>query len=72
MSQRSKNNETQKRGYSSQQAANYIGMSETYLRVDRSRGVTGNRTKGPDYTRKGRRVIYLKEHLDAWLEQDNG
>ena len=61
----------EKRGFSSKEAANYIGMSDSYLRVDRSQGPGENRTPGPPYTRKGRRVIYLREDLDAWLENNN-
>ena len=58
-----------KRGFSSKEAAAYIGMSEAYLRLDRSQGATGNRTPGPPYIKRGRRIIYLREDLDAWLEK---
>lgn len=59
---------TEKRGFTEQEAANYIGMSRSYLRQDRMNGLRKNRTPGPNYVKFGRTVRYLKEDLDAWLE----
>lgn len=50
------------------EAANYIGMSVSFLRRDRMEGVIGNRTPGPKWLKIGRSVRYLKEELDRWLE----
>lgn len=49
-------------------AAEYIGMSVSYLRMDRLRGTVGGRTPGPDYYRLGRAIRYRRRDLDAWLE----
>ena len=50
-------------------AADYIGMSPAFLRLDRMNGPTKNRTPGPPFVRKGRRIIYLIDDLDRWLEE---
>jgi len=50
------------------QAACYIAMSRSFLRQDRMNGIRHNRTPGPRYVRIGRRIRYLKDDLDAWLE----
>jgi len=57
-----------KRAYTDSEAAEYIGMSETFLRQSRIEGDRPNRTPGPPWVKIGRSVRYLKEDLDAWLE----
>ena len=61
-------NKIEKRGFTEREAANYIGMSPSYLRQDRANGIRENRTPGPPYIKAGRNIRYLKEDLDAWLE----
>ena len=61
--------EKQKRGYSEIEAADYIGMSTSFLRQDRCHGFRHKRTPGPNFVRVGRTIRYLKEELDAWLEK---
>lgn len=56
-----------KRGFTEKEAAEYIGMSRSFLRQDRMNGIRKNRTPGPPYVKNGRAVRYLKEHLDEWL-----
>lgn len=51
------------------EAAQYIGMSRSYLRQDRMNGVRDNRTPGPPWVKIGRLIRYLVEELDAWLNQ---
>ncbi len=51
------------------EAANYICMSRSFLSQDRVNGVLANRTSGPQYIRIGRSIRYLKDDLDAWLDQ---
>lgn len=51
-----------------EQAAEYIQMSVHYLRKDRVEGKVGNRTPGPRYMKKGRRIRYATADLDAWLQ----
>ena len=46
-------------------AARYIGMSESWLRQSR---MTGN-PDAPPYLKIGRSVRYLRDDLDAWLDQ---
>ncbi len=57
-----------KRGLSEAEAAEYIGMSRSFLRQARMDGTRTNRTPGPRFSKIGRKVIYLKDDLDAWLE----
>ena len=54
------------RGLNTADAASYIGFSEGYLRKAR-RSMT--EIAGPKFLRIGNRVIYLREDLDAWLDQ---
>lgn len=51
------------------EAAEYIGMSQSFLRKDRMDGVREHRTPGPQFLKLGKSVRYLKEDLDAWLLQ---
>jgi predicted DNA-binding transcriptional regulator AlpA len=48
-------------------AATYIGMSVSYLRLSRMRGAT-KCTDAPPYVRIGKAIRYLPCDLDAWLE----
>jgi predicted DNA-binding transcriptional regulator AlpA len=48
-------------------AAEYIGMSTSYLRLSRMRGAT-KCTDAPPFVRIGHSVRYLPRDLDAWLE----
>ena len=47
------------------EAANYIGMSESWLRQSRMRG----NPDAPPYLKIGKSVRYLKADLDAWLDR---
>jgi len=58
-----------RRGLSEAEAAEYIGMSRSFLGQARMDGKRMNRTPGPAYTKIGRKVLYLKDDLDSWLEQ---
>jgi excisionase family DNA binding protein len=49
------------------EAAQYIGMSRSFLRKDRMDGIRDNRTPGPQFLKLGRSIRYLKEDLDSWL-----
>jgi len=55
----------EKRGFTEKEASQYIGMSRSFLRIDRMEGPK----RGPKFIRIGRTIRYLKEELDAWLEQ---
>ena len=60
---------TPKRGYSTGEAAVYIGRSVSWLRKKRLRGVDDPGDPGPRYLKTdGGGTIYLKEDLDAWLD----
>jgi len=53
--------------FTSKLAAQYIGMSDSYLRADRCNGYYGDRTPGPAYLKVGRKVLYRRMDLDQWL-----
>lgn len=59
--------EQQSRALNEKAAAQYIGMSVSYLQKDRMNGVLPGRTAGPRYAKLGKRVVYLREDLDKWL-----
>jgi predicted DNA-binding transcriptional regulator AlpA len=63
-----KSEDFEKRAFSDREAAAYIGMSESFLRISRMDGDRSNRTPGPNFIKVGKAVRYLKEDLDAWLE----
>lgn len=58
-----------KRGFTTREAAAYIGRSVSWLRKRRLRGVDDPGDPGPRYlpTASGS-TIYLREDLDAWLD----
>ena len=58
----------EKRGLNEQEAAIYIGMSTSFLRQDRMNGRRIKRTQGPPFVRVGRKILYLRDRLDTWLE----
>ena len=47
------------------EAANYIDMSESWLRQSRMRG----NPEAPPYIKIGKAVRYLKSDLDDWLDR---
>jgi hypothetical protein len=47
-------------------AAEYLGVSASYLRHSRVRGTT-KCTDGPPYIKVGKAVRYLPQDLDSWL-----
>lgn len=54
------------RAFSTSEAAKYTSFSESWLRKARI-GLTD--TPGPRFRKIGKRVLYLREDLDAFLEQ---
>ncbi len=58
-----------KRGFSSKDAAAYIGVSESYLRKDRMNGKRDGYFPGPHWHRVGSRtILYFREDLDEWMD----
>ena len=55
---------------SERDAAQYIGMSQSFLRQDRMNGFRKKRTKGPVFIRIGRNIRYHISDLDAWLDDN--
>lgn len=53
---------------STRQAAIFIGMSMSFLRMARCEGHRGNRTPGPPFYRIGKVVRYSTTDLRAWLD----
>lgn len=60
-------NDVQRRGFSEAEAATYLGVSQSTLRHGRSEGQRDGRMPQPPFVRLGRRIIYLRDDLDAWL-----
>jgi hypothetical protein len=61
--------EIPKRGFSTGEAAVYIGRSPSWLRKKRLRGVDDEGEPGPAYRQTASGFpLYLREDLDAWLE----
>lgn len=58
-----------RRGMSEEEAAAYTGLSRSSLRQGRMDGIRDNRLPPPPYVRLGRKIIYLRDDLDAWLER---
>lgn len=56
-----------KHTFTEKEAAEYIGMSRSFLRQDRMNGYRDNRTPGPNFLKLGRTIRYRKEDLDNWL-----
>jgi len=52
-----------------QQAAEFIGMSRSFLRQGRMNGNREGRTPAPPWLKIGRSVRYRLSDLDHWLEQ---
>ena len=57
-----------KRLYTVAEAAEYLAVSEDFLRKDCSEGPRKNRTPGPDPWRCGNIVRYVLEDMDEWIE----
>jgi len=49
-------------------ASAYLGISESSLRHARMRKPQAKRISPPPHVRLGRRIFYLKDDLDRWIE----
>src|SRR5919109_4221017 len=58
-----------KLAFTEREAAQYIGMSRSFLRQSRQDGIRANRTPGPPFVKVGRAIRYLVMDLDQWLLQ---
>lgn len=56
------------RGLAPKQAAHYLGIGEQTLRKQRSGVIKEGRMPLVPFARAGRRIIYLIDDLDRWLE----
>lgn len=56
------------RAMSESDAATYLGISSISLRQGRCDGRRENRMPPPPYVKIGRRILYLRDDLDRWLE----
>jgi hypothetical protein len=56
------------RTLSTLQAAEYLGVAEISLRQGRCDGYRQGRMQPPPYCRIGRKILYLRDDLDKWLE----
>ena len=57
----------EKNSYNTTEAAEYLGVSTSFLAIARMEGGRDQRTPGPAFVKVGRRVLYLKSDLDSWL-----
>lgn len=64
------NPKVDRRGYSEEEAAYYLGLSRASLRQGRMEGRRGNRLPPPPFVKLGRKILYLKDDLDRWLEEN--
>ena len=53
------------RGLSTALAARYIGLSESFLEKAR---INQTKLPGPKFKKLGKRVVYLRDDLDAYLD----
>ena len=58
---------TERRGFKTKQAAQYLGLSYSWLTKARI-GANKNNIPGPEYVTVGRRCIYRREDLDRYLD----
>ena len=56
------------RGLNPKEAARYLGISEQTLRKQRSGSHQERRMPPVPFARAGRRIIYLIEDLNSWLD----
>lgn len=57
-----------RRGYSEVEASHYLGISRASLRQGRMEGRRENRLPPPPFVKLGRKILYLVDDLDRWLE----
>ena len=58
------------RGMTEEQAAVYLGVSTSTLRHGRCEGFRNGRMSPPPFVRLGRKIVHLRDDLDAWLAQN--
>ena len=58
-----------KRGMSEREAAIYLGIPMNSLRQGRCDGARDGRMPPPPYLKISRKIVYLRDDLDRWLEQ---
>ena len=56
------------RTLSESDASVYLGVSRIALRQGRSAGRREKRMPPPPYVKLGRKILYLRDDLDHWLE----
>jgi hypothetical protein len=56
------------RAFNEVEASRYTGMSISFLRQLRMKGVRKSCPPGPPFVKVGRAVRYLRDDLDTWLE----
>ena len=54
------------RGLSTAEAAQYTSVSKSFFEKAR---IGATETPGPQFIKVGRRVVYRRQDLDAWLDQ---
>jgi hypothetical protein len=57
-----------KRGLSEAETALYLGVARSTLRQARMSAKVGGRLPTPPFVKVGKKIIYLLDDLDRWLE----
>ncbi len=65
-----KRTETPKRGFNEYEAAEYLGLSRSTLAQGRMNGIRENRIVCPPHVKVGKKVLYLIDDLDNWLQSN--
>jgi len=58
-----------KNSHTEAEAAEHIGMSQSFLSHHRQNGFIKGRAQGPAYIRIGKTIRYLRKDLDEWLNE---
>jgi hypothetical protein len=58
------------RAVSEEDAARYLGISQSSLRKGRMAGRRHAQMSSPPFVKMGRRVVYLIDDLDSWITKN--
>ncbi len=65
---KSSSTEITPRGLNTEAAARYLGLSPSFLEKSR---IGKTKTPGPKFKKIGKRILYLRDVLDDFLEQSD-
>ena len=59
----------EKRSFTEKETAEYLRVSPAFLRANRTNLREKNSKHGLPFVKLGRNIRYLKEDIDAWIQQ---